>query len=380
MKTRVTKVLFNVGFVAVVLPCLVGCGTISNAISKATGDGRDRMNPVKIHVVEDSKGESENVGSASELRGTPVKTMADVERLPILNYYAALAGVQKEEAALPANAWDAQRRVAIGRYIDSGVVLVKTHCLRWFQRLNDDQRRLEYANSSTNVITELGTTLLGLGNANKYFVSTYGALNTTRAGLASSFNDSFLLAPNSKKVKAHIFSILDSEADKLSMLASDGKVVTFMDAYERLERYADLCTHSTAREITETALDQTTSTVDAKSKRISTVSIETFAAKEVADAKLKDELAKKSKDIDEKEKSITDIRADRDRFSQELVTAKKSLESSQIQGKALSSQLELLTQERAQLNQLIQDANRRMNQLTDELSRMKTQSDTSKAN
>jgi hypothetical protein len=243
---------------------LPGCASLGTFLG-FDNDYSKRMNPPRIHVAPADTRESADgtgtEGSKGKDADTSQARVRDAEVAPFRDYYSALENARKGEPAEKDKDYLTADRPYIPAYVDQGIGLVKAHCLRWLQRLNDEQRLLEYANTTTNVITELGTTLLGLAGANRAIVATYGGYNTARAGLTKNFNEAFLLAPNAKKVKSHIFSVLDAEGERLLQDARDKKL-TFKTAYVRLERYADACTHSTAREIIETALDQTSSKLE----------------------------------------------------------------------------------------------------------------------
>lgn len=137
------------------------------------------------------------------------------------------------------------------------------------------------------MIQNLGTTLLGIGKANSIIVGSYGALFTGLNGIENNFSQSFLLAPNANKVKEHIFTALDDQAQRLrqapdskknSSSADKGTKISlrpesFTEAYMALERYADICTQQTAKEIVNSALDQTkTEVMTDQGNKISTTS------------------------------------------------------------------------------------------------------------
>ncbi|MEN9484225.1 MAG: hypothetical protein RJB37_2105, partial [Pseudomonadota bacterium] len=67
----------------------------------------------------------------------------------------------------------------------------------------------------------------------------------------------------------HIDAIMKTESKRLKDDAN-GKKLTFKEAYTGLEQYADLCTHARAKEIVESALDATKTTID-DSQRTKTV-------------------------------------------------------------------------------------------------------------
>jgi hypothetical protein len=213
------------------------------------------INPPKIHV---NLPEYERQPPIKDV----VNKVSDAELSPFVAYYKALEEARESDAAAQReNRYNPLRRTEeqktkLVEFATKGIALVNASCTRWFQSLMEAQIKLDYQSANRNVIKDLGTTLLGLGNANQYFVGTYGAVNTAASGLEKNFSQAFLLAPNANKLKSHVFMALDKQAIEIKKNANATRA-TFADVYDDLERYADLCTQHTAREIMNTALDQT---------------------------------------------------------------------------------------------------------------------------
>jgi hypothetical protein len=296
---------------------VTGCGAISKAIYEKMGDSENRMSPPKIHVLDNTNHSLKD----------QQKNISDAEKIPALYYYDALnkakeGGINNKENIL--------------KYVGSGTFFVKAECLRWFQRLSDSQREVDYANQTTNIITALGTTLLGLGGASNGFITGYGALNTTRAGLEKNYTDSFLLAPNARKVKPHIFNLLDEEEEKLSNMVKSDKITTFLIAYEKLERYADICTYSTAKEITDNALGETKSMIDDDNQNIKIISTRSNAA----------EIALLVKQVSENQAEVLKVNKINEGLSlkvKEIEALQKEKTSWQEEKDSLQKQIENLT-------------------------------------
>jgi len=140
-------------------------------------------------------------------------------------------------------------------YANAGVAVVQVQCLRWFNTLANSQLSKDFQDANYNVIRQLGTALLGIGKAAPAFVAVYGAGNTAYEGISNNLESSFLGAPNGKKVKQKIMQLLDDQEQALSTEAAKTGA-TVLGIYRRLERYADICTHTMAREIVSTSLDQ----------------------------------------------------------------------------------------------------------------------------
>ena len=233
----------------VFLAQLHGCALISSA----KDESGSVLNPNKIHFAYDHQ----NPAYAARI-------------IPVSDYYAALNLAKsryQESAEKPlrvvsvAHAGSAE----IENYVSEGIGLVDAYCYRWFQQLDDMGRLLAYQKQNVNVVTQLGTALLGVGGASSAFVASYGAATTAYAGASENFSSAFLVAPTSSKVKDRILAIMKTAA---TSLRTDAKKINFKQAYSRLEQYADLCTHSRAKEIVDAALDQTKSRIDGNNQLI----------------------------------------------------------------------------------------------------------------
>lgn len=198
----------------------------------------ETMNPTKIHGAGDEKNLSKNA-----------------EKIPVDDYFNALKLAQpiyqEKSFELPKN-----NREAIENYISEGIGLVDAYCSRWFRKIDDLSRLLDYQNENMNVITQLGTTLLGISTANANFITGYGAATAAIAGMSNNANSSFFATPTASKVRRHIDTLMKKDAADLKSLAK-GPDFKFKEAYTRLEKYADLCTHARAKEVVESALDST---------------------------------------------------------------------------------------------------------------------------
>lgn len=236
-------------FVCCLLP---GCAAISpdatpinppmmhKHVAPAFGSGASSSNPA-----------SESTIGAKSVAITSAK---EAEALPVGLYYEAMTAAR--------SATGTATSTAIQAYVDAGVTLVNSYCIRWFQTLSEQGVLKGYVDGNSNVIRQLGTALLGIGKASSYIVGTYGAANTAYAGLSQNFGESFLVAPNSRRVKAQVLNLLDQGEQALNGKTKGVPApATFTEAYRRLERFADLCTHSTAKEIVNNALEQATASI-----------------------------------------------------------------------------------------------------------------------
>jgi hypothetical protein len=202
----------------------------------------DTLNPIRIH---------KTTGDIPH----PVRT----EDIPIADYKEALR-IARPKYDINNNEIPTGNSAAIENYVNEGIGLVDTYCSRWFRDLDDMSRLLDYQNNNMNVITQLGTTLLGIAAANANFVTGYGAATTAFAGVSTNTTRSFFATPTASKVRRHIDTLMQQEAATLKDAAKQAGF-KFKDAYTRLEKYADICTHSRAKEVVESALDSTTPVV-----------------------------------------------------------------------------------------------------------------------
>ena len=245
--------MFRTALLLILILTSFGCSSYNSR----QDDTASVLNPRKIHGAYDAESLAYKAG-----------------QIPISDYYGALELARQryfdEKGTMLKNVTP-EDQGEIRNYVLEGIGLVDAYCSRWFQGLDDTNRLLAYQNKNFNVITQLGTAFLGLGSASSALVAGYGATTTAYAGLAENFNSAFLVAPTASKVKQHIQSAMASEAGNLR---KDANSLNFKEAYTRLERYADLCTHARAKEIVDAALDltktdlsKTTNQVETKSKR-----------------------------------------------------------------------------------------------------------------
>lgn len=225
-----------------------------------------KINPTRMHVADTSVYRFGKKPSDSSVSQVDVEA---AEKLPAARYFANLKAAREDDTL--------EKRRA---YVVSGITVTKAYCLRWFQRLGDQSMVKNYTDGNMNVIRQLGTALLGIGNASSPIVATYGASNTAWEGLSKNFEDSFLVAPSSNKVKLQIMNMLDVEANKII----EKIPLSFDEAYILIERYAELCTHSAAREIVNAAMDQ--GQAKFQDGKVSVVPDDSVTKKAIEDAKL----------------------------------------------------------------------------------------------
>ena len=182
----------------------------------------------------------------------------EAQKIPIDDYYRALILAKQTytgdtTCSNSINCITSAPPEVVDNYVNEGIGLVDSYCLRWFDNLEELQTRVNYQSSNINIIRDLGTALLGLGNANSVIVTAYGAGNTAYTGAAKNFQDTFLLAPNTSSVKPRILEIMSVQANNLREKLDDGSY-TFKQAYVDLEKYASICTARTVRDVSEAAL------------------------------------------------------------------------------------------------------------------------------
>lgn len=214
---------------------LSGCSSLDSR----KDDTASILNPRKIHEAFDGTSRAYAAG-----------------QIPISDYYDSLEIARSKYSKSEGTALIVIKadQESVKNYVAEGIGLVNAYCRRWFQGLDDTSRMLAYQNKNVNVITQLGTAALGIASASALAVTSYGAATTAYAGISENFNSAFLVAPTASKVKDHIESVMKTEA---ASLKTDSGTLSFKEAYSRLERYADICTHSRAKAIVDSALDLT---------------------------------------------------------------------------------------------------------------------------
>lgn len=326
----------KLGTLALVVLMLSGCASMQNPF--AENGAYSGINPPRVHV------------SQKELKeDMPIKAVfeqiASAEAEPFVAYYKSLveAKASDEQAKSegryrPGDRTDMQKNSLV-EFATKGVALVNAECIRWFHSLMEAQIKLDYLSANRNVIKDLGTTLLGLGGANKYFVSTYGALNTAASGVEKNFSQAFLLAPNANKIKSHVFMAMNQRAEVIKTDAGSTKA-TFANVYDELERYADICTQHTAREIMNTALDQTKTEVSAATDGSRIVTTPTASAAKVEQEQFK--------------KAVDDIKQFKEKAEGQLKEQNSSLSASQTRNQQLEETTKKLGDENKYLKERLE--------------------------
>lgn len=234
---------------------LVVIGTISGCALTSGADRQSLYNPPGIHPP------------------TAVQSDANIPgQVPIAQYYAALKNAKDE----------AKGASEISDFVDKGIGLTSAYCLRWFQRLDEVQRRLDLQEKDFNVVRSLGTALLGIGKAIPNWVTGYGAVNTAYSGIVENFNEAVLAGPTTAKIKSQVLDMLQQSE---ITLRRDAPGLTFAQAYSRIELHTDTCTYSTVRDLLDSSLNATKATRDPKTGKITTESLQPASAAQIADAK-----------------------------------------------------------------------------------------------
>jgi hypothetical protein len=192
----------------------------------------------------------------------PKSAAARAATIIVEDYYLALDRARSET--------DPKKKAAyVADFVDNGIALVSTHCSRWFEQIYSVQREIAFRDGNVSVLSQLGTTLLGVAKTSSSVVSTYGALNTAYAGMSENMQTQYLITPTSKNVEEHIRTLLgQGEADLRSSLSN---TTTFAKAYSQLEAYGRICTYETAKKVVDGALQATKSQVDPNSGAITTI-------------------------------------------------------------------------------------------------------------
>lgn len=160
----------------------------------------------------------------------------------------------------------------IKNYVKTGTKLVETYCVRWFRKLGDAQRKLEFSNNNRNVISQLGTALIGVGRLHSDLTAAYGATNVAMASFSENVNASFLIAPNSENVKNLVMQAVKARSDQLNNASSAALPKDFPTAYADLEQMADICTYAEAKKMATQAVDNSKAEVNNETGQVLIVS------------------------------------------------------------------------------------------------------------
>ncbi|MDD5384792.1 MAG: hypothetical protein PHG89_07930 [Gallionella sp.] len=221
-------------------------GALSGCALTSSADRQSLFNPPGIHASTDVKSEAVGAG-----------------QIPITQYYEALKKAQDKVKGAD----------EISDFVDKGIGLTSAYCLRWFQRLDEVQRRLDLQEKDFNVIRQLGTAFLGIGKAIPNWVTGYGAANTAYSGIAENFNEAILAGPTTAKIKSRVLDMLQ-QSETILRRDADNKRLNFSQAYSRIELHADTCTYSTVRNLLDATLASTKPTRDPKTGGITIRSLQ----------------------------------------------------------------------------------------------------------
>lgn len=198
----------------------------------------------------------QDLPGAAELP-TDAVARAQQEALARQSYEASAEVAMAYFAALQQARAAPDDKAKVAGYVRQGVALVQLHCQRWFGRIEARQQRSELDTSNYNVISQLGTALLGLGSASPAVMSGYGALNVAWAGVNANIGSAYLAAPNAANVKRLTLDAVDSRAAQLLGTAPKPQVPAhYTDAYVALERLASICTPAEVRRLTNKTVEQ----------------------------------------------------------------------------------------------------------------------------
>jgi len=175
----------RIGVIAVSLLVILTTAGCANFGSK-NGVHGTLSNPPRLH---------DDISVDAEVRDAALRQ--------IKSYYATMARAEMEIADGNPPTGDSE---VVKRYMTEGIYLVNSYCLRWFQHLEDFERRSDSSKRDYNVISQLGTTLIGLARLHPDVTALYGAANTAYAGFSNNLVEGLVVAPSSKNVKVKVTS------------------------------------------------------------------------------------------------------------------------------------------------------------------------------
>lgn len=214
-------------FAAIAVLAMSGCAT--DRVSKLSG-------AAPLH-----QSEQDNPTAISEETGKEAYK-AYVDRA--LSYYESM----KAAKAAPTDS------AKIEAYVRSGIALVDTSCRHWFNNVADVQRKLEFTESNTNILYQLGTALIGIARTHSDVTAVYGALTSGYISATKNAGAALSIAPNAENVKLLTFDALHQRAAKLNDSNSGQKPSNYDDAFNALDAYADICTYSEIKRLANGAV------------------------------------------------------------------------------------------------------------------------------
>ena len=234
---------------------LAGCASLGLGGDRADAGARAALaNPPRLH--DDAAADAASREAA---------------RRQINSYYAAMQRAEQAYGATPAVA--AERNVAVGRYVAEGIGLVDSYCLRWFEHLEDFERHADARKKDYNVISALGTALIGIAKLHPDVTAVYGAANTAYTGWSDNQQQALVIAPSSRGVKNKVMTVMQERAAQIRARADS---IEFPEARHALESYADLCTYTSAKDLVDVSVAAATPEVS-PAGQFTVVSTATFA-------------------------------------------------------------------------------------------------------
>ncbi|OQX15965.1 MAG: hypothetical protein BWK73_05400 [Thiothrix lacustris] len=257
---------------------IAGCGLLPT---------HTMISPNKIHLATD-----ENIEMESQIKSYAKNPMAfkQVELVPIVEYYDALFVAMHDSNG-------------VLDYLEKGFSLTDSYCTRWFDKLTDNQMRIQSIKNNNNIFTKLGSSTLGIANANNYIVDSYNAIALAESGYLDSYSEIALLTPDMYKLRSKIFNALDSNKKELRKKNN----MSFLDAYSSLEKHASICTYAGAKEITSDSLKKTETVANPDTGELTTRATPEASAQTVSEKAAEAGASGDNRKKDQYEKTANDL-------------------------------------------------------------------------
>ncbi|WP_130471530.1 hypothetical protein [Candidatus Magnetaquicoccus inordinatus] len=146
-------------------------------------------------------------------------------------------------------------------FLKSGIATVNIVCKRWFDKMGEKERKIDYNQSVFNSVSDFGIGLLNLSNPSADLMLGLSTGKGTINTILDKYEDSFLLAPSSVVVQERISEMMAKAATEID---KDSDSFDYLGAYQTLVNYESLCSYGKAKSILDKTLSSANITVSKK--------------------------------------------------------------------------------------------------------------------
>lgn len=214
-----------------------GCSSISLMGTQSV------VSPKRIHTSSDN---DKNIPFLISEKKDGDITMGDVELIPAKSYYDSLFESKR----------DPQNKQLAESYLETGFSLVDTYCVRWFDKLTENQMKTQFTQKEGNIIRDLGREVLKVANANNYITNSYDAIGIAALDSIDLYAEIALLTPDMYVLRTKVLAALEKNKKELRKSFDDNeKILDFITAYSSLEVHSSICSYAGAKQIASKSLE-----------------------------------------------------------------------------------------------------------------------------